>query len=414
MKHKYVTSPKCILFSRNPTKEKHEVLCNYGKDKVTKLLSVLQEACKMWENVGKVYVYSENEFNPIASTIATTYMFDYQVTNLEIKESFPITDITANPNVIPVTLDDKVNDWNDVESIAILPGWDFYDIHWLLRHWEKSLGNFDFDSFFHVPSYPRDVYNKNIHPEIIFFILDQFVASYSLEKLKENYFGLYQFYKDNLGKKLLSFFYECSEENLSKETLYKKLHMIYHTTCPSHPFRIYLYYLNKGLQHSAPSKKYFKVQLFMSQYLSYYGMFVCNNYFESRLPMIVVGIFDNYKWLQSAFEFTSLQHLEDVLLLEWQHLYDMFPIQEKLTWIGKMHLQKLQKKSSFWKYLYIHWEHFNRNIFLWEKRSHKYGDSQFGTGYPIVDYFPESWTENFENKNFVPVEKTNVRRKRKL
>lgn len=414
MKHKYLTNPKCILFSRNPTKEKHEILCTYGNDNVTKLLLVLKEIRDTWKNVEKVYVYSENKYNIIASTIATTYILENHFVDLKVGESFPLTDVTSCPNVIPVTLKENVNDWNDIDSIAVLPGWDFYELDWILRHWEKSLGNFDFDTFLQVPSYPRDVYNKNIHPQVVFFILEQFVQKYSMTSLKEKFFGLYHFYKDSLGKKLLCFFYDCVEGKLERETIYKKLHSIYHSTCTSHPFRIYLYYLNKGLQNSSQSKKYFKIQIFISQYLSYDSMFICNNYFDQRLSMIVAGIFENYRWLQSVIEFSSLQHIENVMLTEWQQLYDTFPIDEKLTWIGKSHVQKLHKLSPFWKYIYIHWEHFNRNIFLWEKKSHKYGDSQFGTGYPIMDYFPQSWTDNFENKNFVPVENTNIRRKRKL
>ena len=395
-------------------KVNHELLCNYGKDKVTKLLTVLKEAQQDWQKIEKVFVYSENKYNRVASMIATTFILGLKKTVLQERESFPITDVTSNPNVVPVTLRENIRNWSDIEPVAVLPGWDFYDLHWLFRHWEKSLGNFDFDSFLHVPSYPRDVYNNNIHPDIVIFLLNQYVSTYTLQRLKENFFGLYQFCKDNLGKKLLVFFYECTEQKLSRKQIYTNLHAIYHSTCPTHPFRIYLYYLNKGLQHSSPSKKYFKVQLFISQYLSYEGMFVCNNYLQQRLAMIVVGMYDNYRWLQCSFDFTSLQHLEDVLLLEWQHLYESFPVEERLTWVGKIHLQKLQKRSSFWKNVLLHWHHFNRNIFLWENKSQKYGDSQLGTGYPLVDYFPQSWTENFEKVNYVPVEVNNTRRKRKL
>ena len=187
-------------------KVNHELLCNYGKDKVTKLLTVLKEAQQDWQKIEKVFVYSENKYNRVASMIATTFILGLKKTVLQERESFPITDVTSNPNVVPVTLRENIRNWSDIEPVAVLPGWDFYDLHWLFRHWEKSLGNFDFDSFLHVPSYPRDVYNNNIHPDIVIFLLNQYVSTYTLQRLKENFFGLYQFCKDNLGKNYSFFF----------------------------------------------------------------------------------------------------------------------------------------------------------------------------------------------------------------
>jgi hypothetical protein len=410
MKHKCLQNPNCILYSRNLTKTEHEILCFFGNEKATKLLHVLNEAKKIWSIISKVHVYSENKYNHVASTIATSYILDNKFLSSNMEDSFPLSDITALPSTVPVTLCD-VNNWKDISHITILPGWDFYDISWLLRHWEKSLGNYDFDSFFNVPSYPRDVYNNNIHPEIILFILEQYVSAFSLTKLKEQYFGLYQFFKDSLGKKLLSFFYKCTENMLSRDLIYKNLHSIYHTTSDTNPFRIYLFYLNKGL-YSTSNKKYFKIQLFINQYLSYSGMFICNNYFDRRLSLLVVGIYEHCKWFQSIFDFSSLENVEDLLRVEWQHLYEMFPNDERLTWIGKHHVRQLQKKSKFWKHLYTHWEHFNRNINLWERQSQKYGDSQYGSGYPLIEFFPQSWTNQFENKKFIPVEF--LKKKRKL
>jgi len=410
MKFKSFSNPNCIIYVRKGKKDEGEAFCNYGAQKVTKLMNVLEEVVKLWTDIKRIYVYAENRYHDAASHVATSYLH-LQFSKLERANCFPLTDTTSLPNVIPVTLSEEKQSWDDVDCIAVLPGWDFYDIHWILRHWEKSLGSYDFDSFLNIPSYPRDLYNNNVHPDIVVFILNQYVQTFSLMQLKEKFFGLYHFYKDSLGKKMLSFFYDCCERSLSNESIYKMLHSMYHSTGENHPFRIYLYYLNKGLQNSGSRKKSFKIQLFISQFLSYESMFICNNYFEQRLPLLVAGIFQNYTWLRSVFEFSSLQHVEDMLRIEWQHLYEDFPSEEKLTWIGKHHVQKLQKKSKFWKYISIHWEHFNRNIFLWEIQNYKYGDSQFGSGYPLVDYFPESWTIHFENKNYVPVVESSRKKK---
>lgn len=353
-------------------------------------------------NCRRVYVYHNGIFDVVLTYSINVYVNQLFNEKIQISESYPIFELTKLPQIVPVTFQEK-DEWEDIQHICILPfhGWDFYEIDWILQRWSCSLNTFDYDEFLITPSYPKDIYNHHVPPDVVFFTIGSYVEQFSLNELKHNFFSLYLFYRDDLGKKMLEFFYDCLHSDMDdKVLLYKKIHSIWHSTPEDHEYRLFLFFYSKCIS----SRNKFKIQLYISQYLSFYGMFLCPSFIKERQYFIWKGITSRFPEFR-----VCLSDETDIFraLCELETFLGRPP-----TWVCREHLKDLQHR--FWKFMYVNWTSFTyRNIYLFDSRSFNYVDNQFCFGYSLTSYFPKDWSRKFGEKDFSPVRrKTTVLKKK--
>lgn len=296
---------------------------------------------------------------------------------------FPTNNITSSPNIIPVSIF-PTESWNNETYICVLPGWDFYGIEWILYRWEALLATYDINSSLPKPTYPKDLYNNLVVPSLVISTIDKFIKKYSFEKFEKNFFGLSHFYSD-IGRQILELFYENTKSSLSKKQLYDKLKKIYKLTSPTNPFRSYLFYKNNCL-----IRNNIHFSLFICQFLSFDGMFVCSKYLQENLDNINKNIkksnIELYSILQDKKDSLSKQ-----LLFNFSLLNNDF--NGSLCWISRKHLEN--KTCMFWSYFYNNWNTINRNIFLWHSVSIKYNDTQMCVGSPLFQIYSLDNIVNF-------------------
>ncbi len=340
----------------------------------------------------RYFVYSKSKFNIIYSYILNCIVNPHFEEKLSEPQSYPTFDLTRNPQTLPVTFKDD-NEWSTHETKIILPfhGWDFYETSWILQRWESSLGAFDYDEFMIIPSYPKDIYNNLVPPDIIFFVIENYLTQHSQHDLEINFFALSLLYKDNFGKSLLRFYYdELQKPSKDKITIFKKLHSLYHSVDNIyHPFRIFLFYENYAISTNGK----FKISNYILQYISFYGMFVCPQFLMDRKQNLKKGIEYKHHYLLDYFQ-------DDQIITDLHSLYSIYD--KPLTWIGKNHISlEMQNKFGFWKFIHENWNHIDRNINLWDTKLTYYGDSQKHCGSSTLSYFPRSWIKSFHDPKYV-------------
>lgn len=376
-----------ILFCRNLTKNKIECLLYF--DKEVKFLQKFVSKLKK-KNCVKCFVFCDLKYD-VKATYILNIMIDTSFDKkIYFEDCLPNSDLTKEPQLCPVVFEETDN-WKDIKNTVVLSNmdWDFYQLDWILQRWETSLGIFDYDNFWIASSYPLDIYNIPVHYKIVLFYIKLGIRKLGLKTFQLKFFGLYQFYKDKLGKLLLEFFYDYTLHPIKeKAEIFQKIHKIYHSISVKHPYRRFLFYNN----YSLTVKNEFKMNLYIQQYISFYGMFVCQNFCNLRKEQIINGIDKGSREYISFFDKN-----EDKLLKEIKFLHDHYD--HIFHWIGRDTLKTL--KNPFWKYVYINWNMIPRNINLWDSRVLKYNDHQYKIGENLLSMFPVHWIRNFHDKKFI-------------
>lgn len=380
-----------IFFKKNGI---HEVGLFHIQNKKNNFYDILKKLHKSGkQNLDSICVFSFDGYEPVKSHIVSMLNRIIENRVIEYLPSFelslPNSHLTRDPSNVPVVLSD-VTSWMDLKRICILPGWDFYELEWILRRWDSMLCSFDNDNFLVKPSYPKDIYNKAVHPSLILSNVENFVKYENEETLKHRYFALYLLSRD-IGPKLLQFFYECETETWTRDILYKKLHVLYHQMDRKHPYRIYIFYQNcAGIMIS--NKKEFSMSMFINQYLSFHGMFVCQKFFKENATNISLALRNTMPLLYSFCHTSKKTSILKLLKDEMTRLHG----NDSYSWISREHLGKLSF-SPFWALVHLHWHDINRNIYLWHGKSLLYSDSQMKVGFPLIAIFTQSQIANFEN-----------------
>jgi hypothetical protein len=389
------TSNEYIIFYRNQKKDNTECLI-YFKEKVKQLKKIATKI-KKW-NCRKCYVFENSRIHIKASYILSILNNPFFYEKISFNNSLPLNDLTKDPQLCPVTFESATN-WLDIKNLIVLQGngWDYYELEWILKRWESSLGVFDYDNFWIASTYPMDIYNNPVHFSVVLFYIKLFTQRHSLKELKIKFFALYQFYKDKLGKLLLEFFYnETINPYNDKIELYQRIHQIYHKTNSSNPYHRYLFYNT----YCITSKQKFKINLYIQQYLSFNGMYICSDFCNHRKEQLINGMEKGTLEYLQFFKRDEDKLLKEINSVNEYHSYCF-------QWIGKDHIKKL--KSPFWKYVFLNWNTIPRNIYLWDIRVVNYNDHQMKIGDNLLTLFPSDWIQNFHDKNYKPT----VRKRKK-
>ena len=397
----------CLIIRRKNTRNKNsEALLQFRSEAPHSFQKIL-EYIQFW-NCSFIYVYTNSNFH-VKSTYTINILYrDSFSDKINFEQTLPKFDLTKDPCNVPVTFMDT-KDWYNVSNISILPfnGWDFYQLEWILHRWESSFGIFDYDEFLITPSYPKDIYNNLIPPSVFFFTIQSYVEKYSIEELEINFFAIYLLFKDNLGKGILNLFYKYHDRknSIDKLALYKDLHKLYHATEINHEYRVNLFFQN----YSIGCNSQFRIDLFILQYFSFYGMFVCNQFLQQRKNFIISGIQHNLT------EYLTYFQNKELLLEKINKMNTCF--KKNLTWIGKRHVEKLNEiyENDIWAFLQYNWVYAQRNICLWDIKLSAFEDRQSKIGRNIKKMFSKDWVQNFDKPDYIPrLPKLKPIRKRKL
>lgn len=393
----FIVSNEYLIIRRDNKKGRNDCIVYFYNEPKSfgKIVSEITD----W-NCYRCLVFSNSVFHLKGSYILSIMNNPSFMEKIEIIDSLPRDEITRDPQLCPVTFQESTT-WNDISNIVIIPGngWDFYELEWILQRWETGFGFFDYDTFWNIPTYPKDLYNNPIDYRIVLFYVKLYEYRYSIQQLKDNFFGLYQFYKDSMGNLMLKFFYEetvtPSQTNID---LYKRIHMLYHTVPKTHKYRLFLFHHS----YSTTSKLKFKLYLFILQFLSFEGMFVCGDFCQRQKKQIINGL------EKKNIEYYSFLNNVNDLEREINSIHIKY--KKNIIWIGKEHVSKM--KSSFWNFVHQNWNYLSRNICLWDIRTVNYSDNQIQVGEEkLTIMFPIDWVRKFDDKNFVPIDNKKLIRK---
>lgn len=297
----------------------------------------------------------------------------------------PIREETRYPSLVPVCMTEW-NTWTDADlkRISILSsdhGWDFYDVNWLMHKWEAGLSFFDDDILYmNIPVYPTDLFNRKVEPCIIIKETDRYIGLYGKDMFCDRFFALSLLTQEDVGRHILDFFYEYHEK-MTVSDIMEALYKIYTSLPINHYYRDYIFKKNFSVIELHRQMR-FKISLFVSQYLSYHGMYISKDFYIMNRKGIGDGVFSHIhelklqKWKTKM----SKQECSDSLDQEFQLLYSI--LDEEFHWIGKNHIKKFLLDSTFWKHIFESWDTLSRrNIFLWESSSFRYSESQTNVGY---------------------------------
>lgn len=395
----YLIEKSFLAITRTHKDGKKECLVNFHKNFRNSAFKKLKNNL----NVDIVYVYIDDKYNEEL----TNY---YNLKNIDEEESLPHFDFTKSPSMVSMQSE---NIWSEVRHKAFIPSihkndWDFFELEWILNKWNSSFGFFDYDTFLIIPTYPKDLMNNLIPPDIIFYTVQRYKKKNSLDKLKKNFYALYLFHKDVLGRKMLEFFYEETVEKTSDlKELIQKIHKIYHLTKEKNLFRPFIYY-NSNCVDSKMKKIKFDVKKYILIFLSFHSIFFCSHFTEIRKEAIYHGIKTSPKLacLQQYFD-SPESIVEEVKKIDQANT-------NVISWLSRDHFKHVDTPLS--KYIYNNWNYLRRNINLWDLKVFGYIDSQLICGFPLQELFPYAWTENFHNKNytFENILPKRIRPKRKL
>jgi len=398
MENNFMIEKKFAAISRTYKDGRQECLINFHNDFHKATLSKIRSKF----HYDQVFIYINDAFHQELSN-------EHNSKSLSEKDSLPYFEFTKNP--VNVSMESE-QVWSEIRDKVFIPNgnkndWDFFEMEWILQKWNSGLGFFDYDCLYIIPSYPKDLMNNLIHPDIVIYYLQRFVRKNNIQLLKNKFYALYLFYKDKLGKKMLHFFYEetLAEGKTDRQTLIKKLHTMYHSTKETHPFRRFIFYNSNCLP--SMTKKNFQVKKYILVYLSFHSIFFCNHYVNSRKNYIHMGIGNSPFLSQLRQYFHSVNDIpQEVQKIHNHH-------QQNFTWMSKEHFKNVNTPLA--KYLYHNWEtSLRRNINLWDLHVLTYPDSQCMSGGPLTELFPMTWVGNFHKKDFDFPEDKRSKRKLKL
>lgn len=372
--------------------EKHEVLINFHDKFSEKMLSCVK---KKFKDLEKVFIYIDDEFSE-----TLTQEYNYNMTISE-SQSYPWY-YTKDP--INVSLGDHTF-WKDVKNKLILPSknndWDFFESSFLLKKLVFSFGFFDFDSMLIIPTYPKDLTNNLIHPRIVLYHCNRYIEKNGSLKFRTNFYALWLFCKDRLGKKLLYLFYEESiQPTIEISKVIQKLHKIYHTTSDLNPYKPFLFY---QAHCSGSSAKKFDIQRYILTYLSFHCVFFCKDFVKQRKSFIWRAILTSPKMFFLKKFVKNPEELEEQI----NKIHETLGEEKNQVWLSRSHLRKV--KTPFSKYLVNNWHYLRRNLNLWDISILRFDDSQLVYGRPLVTVIPTEWVSNFEDSKYIFVEKKKVK-----
>lgn len=398
-KDNYLLDQNFIALTRSYKDGTKEGLINFHKNFNEKSL----EKTKKKLQVDTVYIYINDIFD---EGLTNNYNLKE---NIQEVESLPKFDFTKDP--INVSMESDLQ-WSNIRNKVFLPSsnqgdWDFFEMDWILKKWSTSLAFFDYDSFLIIPTYPKDLVNNLVHPNIIIYYIKRYLKKNSMKDLQMKYYVLYLFYRNSFGRKMLEFFYEETlEETKDLQVLIKKIHHLYHLAKENDPFRPFIYYESNCIQSRIKMK--FDIKKYILLFISFHSTYLCNHFANNRKQFIYNGIYSSVKLsvLQQFFP-TPESIVEEVNQIHSHH-------NDIITWMSRDHFKTIN--TPFSKFIYNNWDYFKRrNINLWDMKVFGFIDSQLTCGAPLQDLFPFEWTNNFHLKGYT-FEKIppRIRPKRKL
>ena len=244
----------------------------------------MKQIRKKWMHIDQIFLFCDGRFQE------QRYITDTPTETSRTKDYLPFFPFTHTP--VEVSIEAK-EEWEMVDTVVCLPNandWSFFELEWLLYRLDSCFSFFDFDSFYLIPSYPKDLLNEPIHPLLLLHFIEKYICKYSTMKMKINFPVLYLFFKDQLGKDILTFFYEEVIGRSSRQQLISKLHRIYHRTNDRHPFKMYLFYNSMSIINSRKSD--FDIKRYITNFISFHYMFGCPNFVKYRGKQIMQGLSD--------------------------------------------------------------------------------------------------------------------------
>ena len=363
-----------------------------------------------------IFVYISDKYDHDWTTRASSVVVrhgpeeeDKNVMNESGERSYPIFDFTRDAKNVSI---DSIEHWNAINNKCFLTSssifdWDFYELPWIMQKFESGLGIFDRDSFFVTPTYMKDLLNTPIKYDLILYYIRKYMNRYSKSDLHDNYFGLYLFSKDSVGRALLKFWYmeTIDPSSTDKLKLIKRIHSIYHNDTPvNHSFRLALFYQSICIPSA---KQKFQINKYILIYLSFYGMYCDAFFLQDRHREIERGLTNQKNIYLHQFISSS------DIISQFQPLYDFYK-KDNLIWISQKHAKRI--KTPLFQFLYQNWNNSRRNISLWDERSIHYTDTQRSCGSSLFSLFPKVWIDNFYKKDYIFVEPVvqGIRQKKKL
>ena len=312
------------------------------------------------------------------------------VLDYDPSQAWPWRAETRCPQTIPVSLEPWPS-WSDAEKwrLSVLPsgtGWDFYDLEWLLQKWESALGLFDDDILcLSMPVYPMDLYNQRVSPDIVCREMDRYRQERGHDAARRTFYALDLLTRDDLGKRLLGFFYRCRGGETPIQ-LFEWLWEIYQALPVDHAYRPFLLEKNYAVL-DVHRRMTFKPCMLLSQYLSFHGMYVARDFYQRYRQDICEGFVAHRKELHMTTlvpgdgqETWSTERWEAWMDEEFDRLYER--VGDTAQWIGRWHLETFLKDSVLWRAVVAVWDYIpRRNIFLWETSSFRYNELQLRIGH---------------------------------
>ena len=395
---KFIVEKKFICMTRfDKDKNFTECLLNFNSKFHSKTIPILKKKI----NFDIIYIYIDDIFEKELTNIHN------EIKNISYENSLPLYDFTKNPMNVSF---DCHEIWESIRFKAFVPtpsnDWDFFELEWLLKRFNTSLGFFDYDTFLIIPTYPKDLTNNVIHPDIVLYYIDRYKQKYSIQELKKKFYPLYLFWKDKLGRGLLHFFYnETIQPETNNRNLIQKIHKIYHSSSNNNPYKNYLFYNNYSLTNSRKMK--FDIKKYILIFLSFHCCFLCLDYIQNRKEYIFDGIQLSSKLHNYLPFFPTTESIQHEMKKIHDHHGDI------LTWVSRNHFKDI--KTDYAKYMYTNWYFIRRNINLLDIRVMNYPDTQTCYGMNLMILFRHDWVNHFHNKNYdFPEKSGNFKKKFRL
>ena len=306
----------------------------------------------------------------------------------------PVRDEFRYPQTVPLVIDETWTEWRQLDwtCVSVLQGksdWELYHTPWLLKRWEAGLSTFDDDIYLNVPVYPRNLFQELVHPSIVRREVKRYKRHMGEHELKMRFFGMYCLTQHVVGRKLLSYFYECEKHpSLVNDAwkVFQRLKKIYETTPREDPYREFIFVRNFSVVRLHGVFRH-KPYMMINQYLSFYGMYVSIDFWNQYKTQIFRGV--RYHYAKTIFPHLSD---DDLVSLETHLEREMETVvSPSVYWIGKYHIQQLMTKSPFWTHIVSIWETLSRrNIYLWVEDSFYHAEYQLQIGNHLSDFLKKS------------------------
>lgn len=316
---------------------------------------------------------------------------------------------TRDPQAIPVVFPSDLTLWEQADwtCVSVIPsypndpsglsGWDFYETAWLLHKWESALSYFDEDVLYLcTPVYPMDLYNQKVHPSLVLKEVNRYIARHGQDEFQRLFFALSVLTRDDLGRAFLRFFYDYDATRWTSWDVLERLYTIYICVPDDHAYKSYIFDKNFCLL-KIHKQIVFKPFMLIYHLISFYGMFVSQDYYTLFEKTIQEGIHLHAKSLQlhSCKSILDKTQYHNVIRQEFALLYSTSHM--ALHWIGREHITRYLPTSDFWKTIAKNWTTMpRRNIFLLENSSFRYAETQLCYGDRI------HFSKLFTRKNLSP------------